>query len=97
VLSEDDVQVKVTRGALVKELPEGMTRFSAEIYGPYKALGMAGKPTLPIKGDLGILSADAGGTAVAHRWYWSSESTQAITDMALEAAVSPATFGTLKF
>lgn len=99
VLSDEDVQIKVRSGYLAeRKVPAGMTDFTAEVKVSWKALGM----TPPgggaaFRADFGVLSADAGGTAVERRWYWSNPATFAVTDVAVEAAIAPGTFGTLRF
>jgi len=97
LLPEDAFKIKVRSGYdLERRVPEGMKDFTAEIYLPWATLGFAEPPgNRSFKADFGILNADKSGTTVDQRFYWSNSSTEAVTDMALESAINPATLGTV--
>lgn len=60
---------------------------------PWNKLGLQPKPGLKLKGDTGILSADAGGTETTSRQYWSNKATGLVNDIPGEADLTPAMWG----
>lgn len=96
-LPEDAVKIAVRSGYdLNRQVPAGLKDFTAEVYVTWKALGLSAIPGT-LRADMGVLSADAGGTLVERRWSWSQPNATAVTDVAVEAAIQPATFGVLRF
>ena len=70
--------------------------FAAEVAVAWDALGLTPRADLSFLADFGILGADSGGIQTARRAHWSSPSADEITDVAVEARISPDTFGTLR-
>lgn len=94
ILPAEAVQVQVKADA---PGAKGAQAFTAEAVVALAALGIKNPAGATLRADLGILGADATGNAVEQRWYWSNPNTESITDMALEAAISPGLFGQIKF
>ena len=70
--------------------------FTAEVAVAWDALGLTVRDDLSFLADFGILGADSGGIQTARRAHWSSPSADEVTDVAVEARISPDTFGTLR-
>jgi len=60
---------------------------------PWKLLGVEPKPGLRLRGDFGVLAADAGGTVTVSRRYWSNGSTGLVNDVPGEADLAPEAWG----
>jgi hypothetical protein len=71
--------------------------FTAEIAVAWSALGLPAVPTGNLRGDVGVLLADPTGASVESRAFWADAETDAITDIAVEAAIRPGALGTLRF
>ena len=72
---------------------EGGTFVEAII--PWKTLGIVPQAGLQLKGDLGVLRGDAGGTQTIARQYWSNKATGLVNDVPGEADLTPELWGTL--
>ena len=61
---------------------------------PWPVLGIQPAPGLKLKGDVGVLFADTGGTVTVSRQYWSNKATGLVNDVPGEADLTPALWGT---
>ncbi|HEY3280864.1 MAG TPA: FlgD immunoglobulin-like domain containing protein [Armatimonadota bacterium] len=61
---------------------------------PWTLLGVTPSPGLTLRADVGILSADAGGTQTVARHYWSNGATGLVNDVPGEADLAPELWGT---
>lgn len=61
---------------------------------PWRVLGVQPQSGLKLRGDVGALSADAGGTQTVARRYWSNKATNLVNDVPGEADLSPELWGT---
>src|SRR5437773_2585713 len=61
---------------------------------PWKVLGVAPRAGLKLRGDVGVLFADSGGTETVARHYWSNKATGLVNDVPGEADLSPNLWGT---
>ncbi len=94
VLPESAVKVAVKTKPATKGAAQS---FTAEIAVAWSALGLTAPPTGSLRGDVGVLAADATGASVETRWYWANPDTDAITDVAAEAQIQPANLGSFRF
>jgi hypothetical protein len=62
---------------------------------PWAVLGITPQPGLKLKGDVGILAADSGGTFTVSRQYWSNKATGLVNDVPGEAELTPQLWGEL--
>lgn len=62
---------------------------------PWKVLGVTPRAGLKLRGDVGILFADDGGTTTVARQYWSNKATGLVNDVPGEADLTPGLWGTL--
>jgi hypothetical protein len=62
---------------------------------PWRLLGVQPRPGLKLRGDVGALFADSGGTTTVSRQYWSNRATGLVNDIPGEAELTPALWGTL--
>ena len=62
---------------------------------PWSRLGVKPVAGLKLRGDFGILAADAGGTVTTARHYWSNKSTGLVNDVPGEAELAPQLWGEL--
>jgi hypothetical protein len=60
---------------------------------PWSVLGITPAPGLTLKGDVGILFADSGGTTTVSRQYWSNKATGLVNDIPGEAELTPKLWG----
>jgi hypothetical protein len=64
---------------------------------PWKALGLDPPSTdQRLRGDIGVLISDQGGTATVLRKYWANKSQIIIGDLPSEARITPALWGELR-
>lgn len=61
---------------------------------PWKVLGITPQAGLKLRGDVGILFADNGGTQTIARQYWSNKATGLVNDVPGEADLTPQLWGT---
>jgi hypothetical protein len=61
---------------------------------PWSTLGVQPKAGLKLRGDVGVLFADAGGTQTVSRQYWSNKATGLVNDVPGEAEITPELWGT---
>jgi len=61
---------------------------------PWSTLGIAPRAGLQLKGDVGVLFADVGGTQTIARQYWSNKATGLVNDVPGEADLAPNLWGT---
>jgi hypothetical protein len=62
---------------------------------PWSTLGIKPQSGLKLRGDVGVLFGDAGGTQTVSRQYWSNKATGLVNDVPGEADLSPNLWGTL--
>jgi hypothetical protein len=86
-----DRVVKVPQVAVAMQPISGGYLVQASI--PWTLLGIAPSKGLKLRGDLGVLSADGGGTQTIARRYWSNKATGLVNDIPGEADLEPATWG----
>jgi len=72
-------------------------RYAVEAAIPLKSIGLAAKPGLTIRGDVGVIASDAKGRTNTARTYWANPHTSLVSDLPLEAWLCPATWGELVF
>jgi hypothetical protein len=60
---------------------------------PWKTLGIVGQSGLQLRGDVGVLFADSGGTQTTARQYWSNKATGLVNDVPGEADLTPNLWG----
>ena len=60
---------------------------------PWSTLGLQPHSGLKLKGDVGVLSSDSGGTTTISRQYWSNKSTGLVNDVPGEADLTPGLWG----
>ena len=88
---------------LLAGLPKGQTKWSAEVFLPWAALGMPAadpesKERSSLTCDFGILTGDSGGTGVENRCYWSNRAAGlTVSDLGIEARIHPSTWGRVSF
>ena len=88
-----DRVVEATQVQMASGPIEGGTFVEAII--PWKTLGIAPRAGLQLKGDLGVLRGDSGGTQTIARHYWSNKATGLVNDVPGEADLTPELWGTL--
>ena len=67
----------------------------AEAQIPWSRLGITPKAGQELRGDVGVLKADRGGTVTVGRHYWSNGATNLVNDIPGEADLTPRLWGTL--
>ena len=67
--------------------------YLVEVAVPWSDLGVKPTPGLRCSGDVGVLSADPGGTTTVSRHYWSNKATGLVNDVPGEADLTPALWG----
>lgn len=72
-------------------------RYTGEVAIPWAALGLAPKKGLSLRGDVGLISSDAGGAINVARTYWANEQTNLVNDLPSEAWLYPNSWGELTF
>jgi hypothetical protein len=60
---------------------------------PWTDLGIQPASGLKLKGDVGVLFADQGGTTTVARKYWSNKATGLVNDVPGEAMLTPGLWG----
>lgn len=60
---------------------------------PWTRLGIAPQSGLKLRGDVGVLFADSGGTQTVSRQYWSNKATGLVNDVPGEADLTPRLWG----
>lgn len=90
-LPADAVTVALVEGA---DKGGGKKDWTLEATIAWTALGISPKAGLKLVGDIGILSPDSGGIQVDARTYWSDPDTRHVADLAVEAEIHPANWGT---
>ena len=68
--------------------------WAVEVSIPWSRLGLTPSAGLSLRGDIGVLAADEGGTLTVARRYWSGRGTNLVNDVPGEAELTPATWGT---
>ena len=63
---------------------------------PFTALGLPARSGLELHGDVGFILSDTAGTIDAARLYWFNHETNLVNDEPQEAALQPASWGTLR-
>jgi len=71
--------------------------FSAEAFVSWKALGFEEGRPRGLRCDVGILSADSGGTTVDRRTQWANRKTGHCSDVSIEAQLHPRSWGDFRF
>ena len=71
--------------------------YSVQAAIPLATLGLAPKPGLQLRGDVGFITSDAQGMINTARIYWSNQRTNLVNDLPSEAWLYPAAWGTLTF
>ena len=71
--------------------------YTVEVAVPLGALGLAPKPGLTLKGDVGVILSDDTGTVNQRRCYWANPHTVIISDIPSEAELMPRYWGGLVF
>jgi hypothetical protein len=61
---------------------------------PWRLLGVQPRSGLKLRGDVGALFADSGGTTTVSRRYWSNKATGLVNDIPGEANLTPGLWGT---
>ena len=67
--------------------------YAVEASVPWSRLGVTPKAGLVLKGDVGVLMGDQGGTITVARHYWSNQATNLVNDVPGEAELQPALWG----
>lgn len=62
---------------------------------PWRLLGGSPRSGLRLRGDVGVLFADSGGTSTVSQQYWSNRATGLVNDIPREAELTPDLWGTL--
>lgn len=83
---------KIGAGIHIEKSAEGYTIEAAV---PWEKLGAKPASGMKLRGDLGILFADAAGLGVAERLYWSNPETGLVADVPGEIRLHPERWGTL--
>lgn len=89
-------RVEIVQTAQTAQKVEG-NRYTVEVAIPLQAIGLALKPGLTLRGDVGFISSNAAGLIDTARTYWSNKATNLVNDLPLEAWFSPEAWGTLTF
>jgi hypothetical protein len=79
-----DAQVAIVRGG-------GLYRLEAAV--PWRALGYPPAPGASLRGDLGVLFSDPGGSRTVYRSYLFNQDTAIVNDLPSEARLEPAKWG----
>ncbi len=90
-LPSDAVQIGFREGA---DLGVAGREWTAEVRVAWKSLGINPAAGTSFWADFGILSPDSGGIQVERRTYWSNLDTGHVADLAVEAQIAPANWGT---
>jgi hypothetical protein len=61
---------------------------------PWRLLGVQPRSGLKLRGDVGALFADSGGTTTVSRHFWSNTATGLVNDIPGEADLTPDLWGT---
>ena len=86
---------RVAKAGNVKMATGGINNgYFVEAAIPWSTLGIAPRAGLRLKGDVGVLFADAGGTQTISRQYWSNKATGLVNDVPGEADLTPNLWGT---
>lgn len=89
------------RVEILKEASVAVTtstgQYTLEAAIPLEAIGLEAKPGQTIRGDLGFISSDAGGTVNVARTYWSNEHTNLVNDLPSESWLYPESWGRIRF
>ena len=56
---------------------------------PWKAIGVAARPSGGLRGDLGVVFSDAGGSRSVLRTYYANKDTAIVNDIPSEARLAP--------
>jgi hypothetical protein len=70
--------------------------FTAEVFVAWEVLGVAPAQTGAFLADFGILGADSGGIQTARRAFWSTQASDELTDVAVEARMPGDMLGTVQ-
>jgi hypothetical protein len=85
---------RVTQPGDVQMATAGFDRgYLVEARVPWKRLGVTPAAGLTLRGDLGLLFADHGGTITNARHYWSNQATGLVNDVPGEADLTPRLWG----
>ena len=71
--------------------------YAVEAVVPLELLGFKPQPGKSYKIDLGILSADSGGSVTVARTYWANQATGLVNDVPGEIMLHPGLWGTVRF
>ncbi|HUT35082.1 MAG TPA: hypothetical protein VNE39_16445 [Planctomycetota bacterium] len=95
-LAEGDVKIAFrTEDSLTREVPKGMAAWTTEVFVKWSALGLDASKKFTLPCDFGILLPDSGGMGVARRAYWSHRGELTVSDLGVEAQLTPAAWGTV--
>jgi hypothetical protein len=86
---------RVTEATTAKVATSGINGgYFVEAAIPWSTLGLTPKSGLELRGDVGVLFADNGGTTTISRQYWSNKATGLVNDVPGEADLTPGLWGT---
>ena len=64
---------------------------------PWTSLGLAGPPTVSLRGDVGVILSDSTGTRAVARHYYFDHGSQVVSDLPSEVRINPSQWGILQF
>jgi len=89
-------EVAIQKGVQVKiEQTSSGYRLKARI--PWKVLGLGKAPEGEMRGDVGVIVSDPGGSRSISRYYYFDQNSQVVSDLPSEVRVNPSQWGTLSF
>jgi len=64
---------------------------------PWTSLGLAGPPTVSLRGDVGVILSDSTGNRAVARHYYFDHGSQVVSDLPSEVRINPSQWGILQF
>ena len=77
-------------------MPAGKAQWEAEVFVRWSALGFAPKGGASFKADFAINGANSAGNAVDERSCWSNKGVLTVSDLGIEAKMTPGAWGTMR-
>lgn len=79
------------------EIAKAGKGYAVDVRIPWRELGFEKPPQGALKGDIGVLVADQGGSRTVARYYYYDQKSQVVSDLPSEAMVDPSQWGSIEF